>query len=144
MPKIELNDFSIQDLKDMRLFLSKKGRPTSNMTDEIWQQIFSRLKDTTTPIENGKNQKMKVSRHSRIIDAFWDYELDCTTDWHRYCMFINSVLKDMRSGHKASCFFVYQIQELLKFHKDNLQTKYDQENKEWEVWLKNENKNKLL
>ena len=141
MPKIELNNFSIKDLKDMRLFVSKKGRPTSEMTDIIWQQLFSRIKDTTIPFENGKTKNMKKSRHFRILNELWDYEIDFTTDWDRYCMFINSVLKDIRAGHKASCFYIYQIQELLKFHKDNLDTRYDQENKEWEVWLNNEDEN---
>lgn len=139
MPKIELKNFTINDLKDMRLFLSKKGRPTSEMTDVIWQEIFDRIKDTTIPFKEGKTKKMKKERNIRILNEFWDYEIDLTTDWDRYCMFINSVLEDIRAGHKSSCFYFYQIQELLKFHKDELVTKYDQKNKEWEVWLNNEN-----
>ena len=125
----------------MHIFLTKKGRPTSNMTDDVWQQIFNRIKDTVISFEDGETRKMKVSSRSRIFNECMDYEIDATTDWHRYCMFINSVLKDIRSGNKASCFYIYQIQELLKYHKNNLQTKYDQKNKEWEVWLNNANKN---
>ena len=109
MSKIELNNFSIKDLKDMRLFVSKKGRPTSEMTDIIWQQLFSRIKDTTIPLENGKAKKMKQIRYSRILNDIWDYEIDLTTDWDRYCMFINSILEDIRAGHKSICFYMYQI-----------------------------------
>ena len=37
------------------------------------------------------------------------------TQWNRYCEFINSVLKSIRSGEEDYCFYPYQIAELLRF-----------------------------
>ncbi len=55
------------------------------------------------------------------------------TNWQSYCSFINDLLTTIRGGKTDYCYYIYQILELLKFHYDDLQTKYC--DGYWEVWL---------
>lgn len=141
MPQIDVSHYSVEDLKAMQLFFNKKGRPTSDMTDKIWQEIFEQLKEKTMPYIDGEKKTMsyKFSYKTRSDDVL--FELDQTTDWSRYCSFINTVLKDIRKGKKVFCFYYYQIIDLLKYHKNDLRTLYDSKERQWEVWLDGANKN---
>lgn len=140
MPRINLSDFYISDLKQMRLYITEKGRPTLQLTDDIWQKIINQIKINIEPLDNGKNKKMVVRLSRAIMNEWGEYEEDQTPDWKRYCLFINSVLEDIRAGEISYCFYSYQIAQLLTFHKDTLQTRYDSTEKCWEVWLKGEEK----
>lgn len=141
MPRIEISQFSVEDLGKMRLFITKKGRPTSDMTDSIWQEIFERIKENTVPFINGEKKRMDNRISKATVNEWGEYEVDQTSDWTRYCNFINDVLRDIRTGNKSVCFFYYQISQLLKFHKDDLRTRYDVLNQQWEVWLDGSDKN---
>lgn len=145
MPKLDLCHFTVEDLGDMRLFITKKGRPTSDMTDIIWQKIFNQLQQKTVPYIDGKTARMKID-HSRtcVTNEWGEFEADQTTDWKRYCAFINTVLRDIRRGTIAYCFYYYQISQLLKFHKYDLRTKYDERDKQWEVWLDGKDEGNLF
>lgn len=138
MPRIEDSQYPVEDLKDLRLFITEKGRPTSDMTEKIWQRIFVHLKANTIPIVNGSNKRMKVNIQRAIINEWGEYNEDNTTDWKRYCDFINDVLREIRTGKTAHCFFYYQISQLLKFHKEDLKTSYNKQERFWEVWIDNE------
>lgn len=139
MPRINLSDFYISDLKQMRLYITEKGRPTLQLTDIVWQQIIKQIKENIKPLDNGTNKKMIVRSSRAIMNEWGEYEEDQTPDWKRYCLFINSVLEDIRAGEISYCFYSYQIAQLLTFHKDTLQTKYNPIDKFWEVWLDKEN-----
>jgi hypothetical protein len=60
---------------------------------------------------------------------------DGITNWQSYCTYINDVLKNIRKGYHEFCYFTYQIVDLLKFHYDDLKTRYC--DGYWEVWLDN-------
>jgi hypothetical protein len=135
MPRIEDSQYPVEDLKDLRLFINEKGRPTSDMTEKIWQRIFALRKEQTIPLINGSKRRMKVIIDRAIVNEWGEYCEDTTTDWKRYCNFINDVLREIRMGKVANCFYYYQIMELLRFHKDDLETQYNKEEKYWEVWL---------
>lgn len=135
MPRINLSDFYISDLKQMRLYITEKGRPTLQLTDTVWQQIIKQIKGNIKPLDNGTNKKMIVRSSRAIMNEWGEYEEDQTPDWKRYCQFINSVLDDIRAGEVSYCYYFYQISQLLAFHKNDLKTRYDESEKHWEVWL---------
>ena len=144
MPKLDVSHFTVEDLENMRLFITKKGRPTSDMTDAMWQKIFKQLRNKTVPYLNGSTSRMKIEySRSSITNEWGEFEADQTTDWNRYCAFINTVLRDIRRGTSAYCYYYYQISQLLKFHKDDLETRYDERDKQWEVWLNDRDKDNL-
>lgn len=135
MPRLDESQFSVEDLKSMRLFLTSKGRPTSDMTDEIWQKLYVQLKKKVEPYRDGSTKRMNARCSVPVINDWGVYEEDKTSDWKRYCMFINSALDDIRGGQHTLCFYYYQILQLLKFHKETLRTKYNKKDTYWEVWL---------
>ena len=135
MPEINLNDFTNKDLEQMRLFINEKSRPTTQLTDKIWQKIFVNVKQNIVPVQNGETKRMVFKYSRAIINEFGEYEADQSTDWKWYCTFINSVLKEIRDGQISYCYYFYQITQLLVFHKDTLRTRYDTSEKQWEVWL---------
>ena len=57
------------------------------------------------------------------------------TNWQRYVSYINDVLNTIEHGEHDYCYFIYQIDELLKFHKNDLATRYYEEDRYFEVWL---------
>lgn len=142
MPRIEDSQYPVEDLNDLRLFINEKGRPTSDMTEKVWQLIFAMRKERTIPYIDGKIRRMVFKQNRNALNEFGEYNEDTTTDWKRYCDFINEVLRDIRIGKVAICFYYYQIVDLLRFHKDDLMSRYNKEDTYWEVWLDNgQNKN---
>ena len=67
----------------------------------------------------------------------WNEETQGTyhgcTNWQQYCSYINDILSIIRSGQVDYCYYIYQILDLLKFHYDDLKTRYC--DGYWEVWL---------
>ena len=59
------------------------------------------------------------------------------TNWQDYCSYINDVLKNIREGQVDYLYFIFQIEELLRFHLQDLRTKYvpDGGCGYWKVWL---------
>ena len=138
MEQMHVSTFDVKDLRKMRKFINKKGRPTLELNNRIWQRIFFQLKTTTIPYINGEKKHMSSRTSRAVLDEWGDYEIDKTTDYNRYCNFINQSLQEIRSGNTCYCYFYYQIGQLLKFHKDNLRTKFNELGKYWEVWLEKE------
>ena len=138
MEKMHIGTFDIKDLREMRCFITKKGRPTDELKNRIWQRIFYQLKNSTTPIVNGEKKYLSIRSFRAVLDEWGEYEIDRTTDYKRYCLFINETLREIRNGKVCYCYFFYQIGQLLKFHKKDLQTKFNEQGHYWEVWLEKE------
>ena len=122
---------NLQNLNNIKPTRITYGRPSSTLTDKEWQTEFSLMKLHVTPYKNITRMGGKYSRESgREVKNY-----DGITNWQSYCSFINETLKYIRKGNRDCCFFAYQIEDLLKFHYDDLRTKYC--DGYWEVWLDN-------
>lgn len=127
---------TLEELREMKLVSNTNGRPSSTLTDEKWQKEFNirRLfvKPTSKDITR-LGQNMHYSKET----GYWNEETmgtyHGTTNWQEYCSFINNMLKNIRSGQVDYCYYIYQITDLLKFHYNDLRTKYC--DGYWEVWL---------
>lgn len=131
MPQIENSHFSVDDLRSMG-FIKKDGRPTNNMTDKLWQLVYKQIKRHNVPFIDGHNKRMKCHHFKALMDENGNYLPDQTTTYQRYCMFINSTLRDIRVGKVAYAYYLHQIYVLLRFHPD-LKTRFV--DYYWEVWL---------
>lgn len=131
--KIKLQ-FTLKELKEMKLISNTNGRPLSYLTDEKWQKEFSLRKMFITPY---KKDVEKLSGKYSKESGIWNEELQSTyhgcTNWQSYCSYINDILKNIRSGQVDYCYYIYQIEELVKFHYNTLRTRY--RDGYWEVWL---------
>ena len=127
-------NMTLEELKEMRIISNTNGRPDSNMTDERWQKEFNVRKLFITPNDK-KHKRMggKFSRESGTWNEEKDGEYLGMTNYQEYCSYINDVLKNLRAGQIDYCYFIYHIMDLLKFHYDDLRTKYC--DGYWEVWL---------
>lgn len=125
---------TLEELKEMRIVSNTNGRPSSNLTDEKWQKEFNVRKAFVKPYS--KNITRLTGQGSKE-SGMWNEETQGTyhgrTNWQEYCAYINDVLWNIRSGQRDYCYFIFQIEDLLKFHYDNLRTKYC--DGYWEVWL---------
>ena len=125
---------TIDKLRKMKLISQNNGRPSDSLTDEKWQEEFKIRKLLVQPYSG----KIKIlgGRYSRKV-ATWDEEKNGeykgASNWQEYCAFINSVLRSIRNGEHDYCFYFYHIMDLLKFHHDDLRTKYC--DGYFEVWL---------
>ena len=129
-------NYTLEDLRKMRLISNSNGRPSSTLTDEKWQKEFKLRKMFITPFRKDvKRLGGKYSKESATWNEETMGEYQGQTNWQEYCSFINDVLKNLRSGQTDFCYFIYQIIDLLKFHYDDLRTRYC--DGYWEVWLEN-------
>lgn len=130
----ELKHMTLEELREMKLVSNSNGRPTSTLTDEKWQKEFQVRKLFVKPV--GKKVTKLSGKHSRE-SGMWNSELNGeylgTTNWQDYCCYMNDVLRNIRAGQVDYCYFIYQITTLLKFHYNNLRTRY--RDGYWEVWL---------
>jgi len=127
-------NMTLEELKAQKLISNTEGRPTSFMTDEKWQKEFGLRKMFITPYPK-EITKLK-GRYLRESGK-WNEETQGTysgaTSWQSYCSYINDVLANIRSGQIDYCYYIYQIIDLLKFHYNDLRTRYC--DGYWEVWL---------
>ena len=134
----EISTLSIKNIKKMRQFINKRGRPTTELTDRIWQKIFYQLKENNIPYIDGEKKYMKANYTLKAsINEFGEFEIDITSDYKRYCLFINQTLREIRNKNKGYCYYYYQICQLLKYHA-NLKSRYNAFDRYWEVWIDNE------
>lgn len=125
---------TLEELKEMKLISNTNGRPTSAMTDEKWQKEFNIRKLFITPYPKDiKKLKGQYSKES----GMWNEETQGTyygcTSWQSYCSYINDVLNNIRSGQIDYCYYIYHILDIVKFHYNDLKTRYC--DGYWEVWL---------
>lgn len=127
-------DMTLEKLRELKLISNTDGRPSSALTEERWQKEFELRKRFVVPY--GKNVKLLGGKHSRE-SGVWAEETnrqyDGQTNWQSYCSYINDVLRRIRKGQTDYCYYIYQIMDLVKFHPNNLKTKYC--DGYWEVWL---------
>lgn len=127
-------NMTLEELKELRLISNTNGRPTSSMTDEKWQKEFNLRKMFITPHPSDvKKLKGKYSKESGMWNEETQGRYDGCTSWQSYCAYINDILNNIRSGQVDYCYYIFQIVDLLKFHLDDLRTKYC--DGYWEVWL---------
>lgn len=111
------------------------GRPKPGLTNSKWQQEFLLLKLQITPYPTEKRKLTgRYSEEKSKQNQEGTVEYKGTTNWQRYCWYINDVLRAIRGGNVDFCYFRYQIIELLRFHYDTLRTKYHTDGY-WSVWL---------
>jgi len=122
----------LHELKEIKPTRLNYGRQSSTLTDKEWQNEFALMKLYITP-NNKKITRMggKFSRGQEKVSE--DREYDGVTNWQSYCSYINDVLRNIRKGNHDFCYYQYQLVDLLKFHYDNLRTRYC--DGYWEVWL---------
>lgn len=134
MPRIDESHFTVEDLRSMG-FIKKDGRPSDKMTDKLWQPVFRQIKKKNVPFIDGEKKIMKCKYLIALLDENGNYLPDQTTIYQRYCMFINSTLKEIRKGQIGYAYFLHQIYVLLRFHPD-LNARF--KDYYWEVWLDKE------
>ena len=109
---------TLEELREMRLIGNTNGR-----------RLFVKPVSGITKL----GQNMQYSKET----GYWNEETmgtyHGTTNWQEYCSFINDMLRNIRAGQVDYCYFIYQIMDLLKFHYNDLKTKYC--DGYWEVWL---------
>lgn len=132
--KMKYTNYSLEELREMRLVSNTNGRPTDFLTDEKWQKEFTLRKMFITPHDKYyKKLTGKYSKESGSWNKETKGEYQGTTNWQQYCSFINSVLDTIRTGQVDYCYYIYQILDLAKFHYNDLRTKYC--DGYWEIWL---------
>lgn len=100
-------------------------RPSSSMTNEEWQKVFNNLKDET-PESSGRLISRRDVRTER----------GCSEEQlEKYCAYINDVLGAIRRGHTDFCYYIYQIEDLLRFEHNRLRTEYMPDDQCFKVWL---------
>lgn len=129
---------TLEELRKYRHISNSNGRPGSRLTDETWQKEFEIRKMFVTPYKNGSTKKLSGAQYQKCGN--WNEERDGVyqgaTNWQEYCAYINDVLQNIRTGKVDYCYYIFQITDLLKFHYDDLQTRYC--DGYWEVWLDKE------
>ena len=129
-------NMTLEELKEMKIISNTNGRPTSSLTDEKWQKEFNVRKLFVKPYSKEVKRMGQLNRDSQET-GYWNEETMGTyhgaTNWQEYCSFINDVLRNIRAGQVDYLYYIYQITDLLKFHYDDLRTRYC--DGYWEVWL---------
>lgn len=126
---------TMKELKEIGIISNTNDRPPLNLTDEKWQKEFNVRKLFVTPHKDGCTKKLsgKYTKESGKWNEETKGVYDGCTNWQSYCTFINDILRNIRAGQVDYCYYTYQILDLLKFHYEDLQTRYC--DGYWEVWL---------
>lgn len=128
-------NMTMEQLREQKLISNTDGRPSSSLTDKTWQKEFLLRKSFIIPYPNGSSKKL-TGGYAKEFGGWGRLSADSyngCTNWQSYCSYINDLLATIRGGKTDYCYYIYQILELLKFHYDDLQTKY--RDGYWEVWL---------
>ena len=124
--------YTLEELKEMKLVSNTNGRPSSDLTDEKWQQELQIRKLFVTPATTVRmNGKYSQKPGTWNTEKYGEYS--GATNWQEYCSFINDVLRNIRAGQVDYVYYIYHILDLLKFHYEDLKTRY--RDGYWEVWL---------
>lgn len=127
-------NMTFEELKRLKLISNTNGRPSSTLTDKKWQTEFELRRMFIQPYD--ENVKTLTSKYSIESDR-WNGEVNGIypgkTNWQEYCSYINDVLNTIRSNQVDYCYYIYQIEQLLRFHHRNLRTQYC--DGYWKVWL---------
>lgn len=111
------------ELRD--LFSTVDNLEFENMTQEEFQLKLEAQRLRTTSTSNDKLKKNDGVRKKNDYTGLFDYN---PTQDQYYRIFINDILRNIRSGGTDYCFRWYQVKELLRFHKKSLQCRMVREN----------------
>lgn len=132
--KEKYKNMTLDELRELKVISNENGRPSQSLTDKKWQEEFELRKLFITPFK--KEVKKMGGLYSKDT-GMWNTETKGeyygTTNYQEYCSFINDILSNIRSGQIDYVYYIYQINDLLKFHNDTLKTRYC--DGYWEVWL---------
>lgn len=130
------NHYTLEELRAMGLVSNTDGRPRKGLTNEKWQREIEIRKTFISPAPVGKKRMGgKFSKESGTWNEETQGIYSGMTNYQQYVSYINSVLKEIESGHIDYCYFIYQITDLLTFHYNTLRTRYVEDGEYWEVWL---------
>lgn len=106
-----------------------------SITDENWQETFQGLRYFTEPTKH--KELSLLNNTSKVTGRRWGLtdKKHITSQYTYYENFINDILQQIQLGKHDFCYHIYQIAELLKFHKEKLKTKLS--DGYIEVWLEN-------
>ena len=82
-------------------------KPPKDYTSRQWQSDFEEIKSKVKPAQD------RLMRSMRDSPSYGSYH--GKTQYQQYCSFINNILKSIRRGEIDYCFYIYQIQDLLKY-----------------------------
>lgn len=108
------------------------GQPRSGMNNRQWQQQFEQMRLLISP---SPGRKLTAWTPPPGGPALFPAEYQGETQWHYYKMFINDILSHIRRGGRDSCFYIYQIADLLRYEHDALRSCWHPEETYFEVWL---------
>ena len=103
--------------------------PPKGYTNSQWQLDFAEMKSR---IKQGSTTLMPTIREATKT-LYQEYH--GKTQYQRYCDFINDTLKSIRKGHIDYCFYIYQIEELLKYEHDKLKVDWLETERCFRVFL---------
>lgn len=103
------------------------------MTDQQWQHQFELMKKQTPP--SHEHLLPNMPREHISYDLLGNKHYDGYSNWQTYCSYINDVLRQIRKGGIDYCYYIYQIQELVRFEPVRLHTRYLPDEQYWVVWL---------
>lgn len=96
-----------------------------NMTQEQFQLKLEVQRLRTTSTSDDKLKKNDGIRKKDDCTKLFTYN---PTQDQYYRIFINDILRNIRSGGADYCYRWYQVKELLRFHKHSLQCRMVREN----------------
>ena len=110
------------ELKD--LLSTTDNLKFENMTQEQFQLKLEtqRLRTTST-----SDDKLKTNNGIKKKDDHTQLPTYQPTQDQYYRIFINDILRNIRSGGTDYCYRWYQVKELLRFHKHSLQCRMARE-----------------
>lgn len=133
---------TLEELREMKIISNTNGRPSPSLTDEKWQKEFNVRKMFITQHCKGvKRLSSKYSRESGSWNEETQGEYHGCTNWQEYCSYINDILRNIKSGQRDFCYYIYQILDLAKFHYENRELKTRYCDGYWEVWLEKKIRN---
>lgn len=104
----------------MEGLFDQKGKPNDNLTSEEWNAKFTIL------------QHYHVRTRSGSIVEYLNND---GYNEEPYEIFLRSTVINLLNGDKDYCYFLYNIIDLLKIFGALLKSKYDENEKCFEVWI---------
>lgn len=90
-----------------KIFADISKKPPKDYTSEQWLSDFEELK---SKVKQAQEREMRVMPDVSLYGSYHG-----KTQYQQYCSFINNILRTIRRGGIDYCFYIYQIQDLLKY-----------------------------
>lgn len=111
-----------------RVFISDNEEVKKNIPEskESWNYLFHEMKRDLRPV---KQRNMPFP----YLPPYSDYNKD-VEQCFLYCHFINDILDCIRAGNIDYCFYIYQIEDLLKYE-PRLKSCWLEQEQCFRVWI---------